>query len=91
MSTGSSASALVIPSEGLLKHWQGHRRLTRRVIEAFPDDRLFSFSVGSMRPFGELVLEMITMAAPMVRGVVTGEWGASRDREPRPRAEVLRL
>ena len=26
----------VITSEELLNHWQGHRGLTRRVIEAFP-------------------------------------------------------
>ena len=41
----------VITAEELLEHWQGHRRLTRRVIEAFPDDQLFSFAVGGMRPF----------------------------------------
>ncbi len=35
----------------LLEHWKGHRRLTRRVIETFPEDKLFSFSVASMRPF----------------------------------------
>ena len=27
-----------ITPEGLLEHWQGHRRLTRRVIAAFPED-----------------------------------------------------
>jgi len=31
-----------IPPAALLDHWQGHRRLTRRVIESFPEDRLFS-------------------------------------------------
>ena len=56
-----------ITPEAMLTHWQGHRRLTRRVINVFPDDQLFSFSVGGMRPFGALALEMITMAAPMVR------------------------
>ena len=80
-----------ITPESLLSHWQGHRRLTRRVIEAFPDDKLFTFSVGGMRPFGALAMEMITMAAPMVRGVLTGEWNAAYSGEPRPAAEVLRL
>ena len=47
-----------ITPDALLAHWQGHRRLTRRVINAFPDDKLFSFSVGGMRPFGALALEM---------------------------------
>jgi hypothetical protein len=69
-----SASAVVITPEALLDHWQGHRRLTRRVIEAFPEDQLFSFSVGGMRPFGALALEMISMGAPMLRGTVTGDW-----------------
>jgi uncharacterized damage-inducible protein DinB len=91
MSTGSAPSAVVITPEALLEHWQGHRRLTRRVIEAFPEDQFFSFSVGSMRPFGALALEMITMAAPMVRGVVTGAWEQSVTREARPKEEVLRL
>ena len=28
-----------ITPDALLTNWQGHRRLTRRVIDAFPDDR----------------------------------------------------
>ena len=91
MSTGSAPSALVITPEALLEHWQGHRRLTRRMIEAFPEDQLFSFSVGSMRPFGALAMEMISMAAPMVRGIVTGAWDQSVTREHRPKEEVRRL
>jgi uncharacterized damage-inducible protein DinB len=84
------AAVFVTPDE-MLAHWQGHRRLTRRVIEAFPEDQLFTFSVGGMRPFGELALEFITMAAPMLRGIVTGEWGTDSNREKRPKQEVLRL
>jgi uncharacterized damage-inducible protein DinB len=75
----------------LLSHWQGHRRLTRRVIDAFPDDQLFDFSVGGMRPFGALALEMITMAVPMVQGAISGDWNASASRDPRPKSEILRL
>ena len=86
----ASASAPALTPENLRQHWQGHRRLTRRVIEAFPDDQLFTFSVGGMRPFGALALEMLSMAAPMVRGAATGEWAAPIDRSPRPRAEILR-
>jgi uncharacterized damage-inducible protein DinB len=33
-------------SEQLLEHWQGHRNLTRRVIEAFPEKDLFEFSIA---------------------------------------------
>jgi uncharacterized damage-inducible protein DinB len=82
---------MFISTDALLAHWQGHRGLTRRMIEAYPEDRLFSFSVGGMRPFGELVLEMISMAAPMVRGLVDGQWDTLTTREPRPKAELLRL
>ena len=80
-----------ITPDALLAHWQGHRRLTRRVIDAFPDDQLFTFSIGGMRPFGELAMELVTMAVPMVRGAVSGDWNAPADREPRPKEEVLRL
>ena len=86
----AESTTFITPS-ALLEHWQGHRRLTRRVIDAFTDDQLFTFSVGGMRPFGELALEMITMAAPMVRGAVSGDWSAPSDRSAKPKAEVLRL
>jgi hypothetical protein len=68
------AAESVITPEALLEHWQGHRRLTRRVIEAFPEDQLFRFSVGSMRPFGLMATEMVSMAAAGIRGLATGEW-----------------
>jgi uncharacterized damage-inducible protein DinB len=66
--------SVFLTPDALLDHWQGHRALTRRVIEAFPADQLFTFSVGGMRPFGEMVLEFLAMTAPMVRGLVTGQW-----------------
>lgn len=91
MSTESALSAPFITPEALRSHWQGHRRLTRRLIEAFPDDQLFTFSVGGMRPFGALALELVSMAEPTVRGVLTGDWTTSWDREPRPKEEILRL
>ena len=80
-----------IMSDALLAHWQGHRRLTRRVIDAYPEDQLFSFSVGGMRPFGALALEMLTMAVPMVRGVVSGDWSMPVSRDSLPKSEILSL
>jgi uncharacterized damage-inducible protein DinB len=77
--------------DALLRHWQGHRRLTRRVIEAFPEDQLFTFSVGGMRPFGMLAMEMLGMAAPMIRGVLTDEWSPYAVTEVGTRDELLRL
>lgn len=68
------AEATVVTANDLLKNWQGHRRLTRRVIEAFPEDKLFTFSVGGMRPFSELAWEFIRMAVPIAEGVASGKW-----------------
>ena len=81
----------VMTPEELREHWQGHRRLTRRVIEAFPEERLLGFSVGGMRPFGAMAMELLAMAAPMVRGVATGEWEAYGVAEVGSKAELLRL
>jgi uncharacterized damage-inducible protein DinB len=86
----AESTPFITPS-ALLAHWQGHRRLTRRVIDAFPDDKLFTFSLGGMRPFGALALEMLTMAVPMVQGAVAGDWSTASGRDPRPKQDVLRL
>ena len=60
----------------LRDHWLGHRRLTRRTIEAFPDDDAFAtFSVGGMRPFSHLAYEISKVGAPTLRGLVTGDYG----------------
>jgi uncharacterized damage-inducible protein DinB len=75
-----------------LAHWQGHRSLTRRVIEAFPEDKLFTYSVGGMRPFSELAMEMIAMAAPGVKGVATGKWEQyTQDEPPTSKRELLKI
>lgn len=64
----------VLTKDQLLAHWQGHRALTRRVIEAFPEKELFSFSLGGMRTFGDLAAELIAIAVPGVKGLATDEW-----------------
>ncbi len=81
----------VITPEALLEHWQGHRRLTRRVIEAFPEDKLFSFSLGSMRPFSEMVLEFLRMTEPIARGVATGKWTDKKLPPAKTKSELLAL
>ena len=73
-STPQTHQATFISPEALLAHWQGHRNLTRRVIETFPEDKLFTYSIGGMRPFAELAMEMVRMAAPGIRGIVVGKW-----------------
>lgn len=76
---------------GFLDHWLGHRRLTRRVIAAFPEDQLFTFSAAPpMRTFGEMGGELHFVSRMTLDGLRTGEWkepdwaGA-----PRTQAELL--
>lgn len=66
----ANQTAQVISKEDLLTHWQGHRSLTRKVIEAFPEKEFFEFSVGGMRPFSALTLEFLSMGAPAMKGIV---------------------
>ncbi len=88
-------AAAAVTSEALLDQWQGHRRITRRVIEAFPEDKLFSYSIGGMRPFAQLIVEMLIMGAPGIRGVVAGTWPAYAELadsiKPDTKQELLRL
>jgi hypothetical protein len=65
--------ASIINSAELLKHWQAHRKLTRRVIEAFPEKEFFEYSIGGMRPFAGMVQELLGIAAPGIRQIVMGE------------------
>lgn len=85
-----SGTAQVITPEGLLAHWQGHRRLTRKLIEAFPEDQFTSFAIGGMRTFAQLAMELLLMDAPMISGVVTGEWKTGWDRPTLGKAELLK-
>lgn len=73
MSADAVATSVTTPAE-LLDLIQGHRRLTRRVIEAFPEDQLFTYSIGGMRSFGEIATELVFMFEPTLHGMVTGEW-----------------
>ncbi|NTS39788.1 damage-inducible protein DinB [Flavisolibacter sp. BT320] len=72
MQTTMAHTKEVITQEELLHHWQGHRKLTRRVIEAFPEQEFFNFSIGGMRPFGAMVMELLGIAVPGLQEVVTG-------------------
>ncbi len=77
-----------ITPEGLLEHWQGHQRLTRRVLEAFPEDEVSTFApTPPMRPFGVLTLEIIGMIEPTLRGLSTRSWETLPDLETLQRTE----
>jgi len=91
--TTAIAEVSVETANDLLRNWQGHRRLTRRVIEAFPEDKLFQFSVGGMRPFSELAWEFIRMAVPIAEGVATGKWAEFDQSKAKAstKADLLRI
>ena len=79
MNTKETETPGIFTAEALLEHWQGHRRVTRRMIEAFPEDKLFSYSIGGMRPFSDLVMEFIGMTEPGIDGIATGNWNTVKD------------
>lgn len=87
----ASNTSVVITPEQLLEDWQGHRRLTRRVIEAFPEESLFAYSVGGMRSFAALAMEVIKMAVPILRGEITGEWKSDDTPDATTKAGLLEL
>jgi uncharacterized damage-inducible protein DinB len=67
-----SATA-VITKEALLQHWMGHRKLTRKTIEKFPEKDLFEFSIGGMRTFADQMKEIISLAVPGLQEMASGE------------------
>lgn len=95
-----SQETVLTPGQ-LLEHWQGHRGLTRRVIEAFPEEHLFSYRIGGMRTFAELASELTVMGAPSAHGIATGEWKSYGEWEllhavglnlsPTTKEEILKL
>lgn len=89
MSSPAASSNVVITPQQFLAHWQGHRRVTRRTIEAFPADKLFTHSIGGMRTFGDLAREMLGMATPTVAGILTDKWGKYEVAAASTKEEVL--
>lgn len=71
--TTKEQTVSVITSTELLEHWQGHRKLTRRLIEAFPEKELFEYSIGGMRPFAGMLQELLAIAGPGIREIVGGK------------------
>jgi uncharacterized damage-inducible protein DinB len=83
----------IISSAELLQHWQGHRNLTRRVIEAFPEKEFFEYSLGGMRPFAGMVKELLAIAGPGIREIVTGQQAGLQEHPDQAggKAQVLAL
>lgn len=93
--TTTPTSTFALPLDDIHRHWQGHRGLTRRVIEAFPEDALFTHSVGGMRPFGDMTMELVAMSHDGVVGLATATWPDASQafgaKPPTTKAELLAL
>ncbi len=85
----SENTAPYMTDDQVLAYWLGHRGLTRRVIEAFPDDQIETFSIGGMRTFVQLIHEMLHMAVPTMEGVVTRTWPDTARPTASTKAELL--
>lgn len=77
MSTTESTEkiAAVITPEELQAHWNGHRGLTRKLIEAFPEKEFFGYTIGGMRPASQLIQEMLDVSGGGIREMVGGDAG----------------
>ena len=75
ISPNEQVAQVILPAE-LLAHWQGHRTLTRKVIEAFPEKDFFEYSIGGMRPFSKMVDELLSIAGLGIQEIVSGKQAA---------------
>ena len=87
----SDETTLTTPTT-LLKHWQGHRDLTRRTIEAFPEDAFEGHHAPGMRPFQVMALELLGMVDVQLDWFRTGKpnWGESDNPKLLSRTELLK-
>ena len=72
----------LITKDQLLNQWLGQRKVTRRVLDAFPEKELFEFSIGGMRTYAQLTKEMLAMDGATAKGVATGEWSTLDEEKP---------
>src|SRR5690606_20117836 len=76
-----TVQATVMTPEELLNHWQGHRGLTRRTIEAFPEEEFFTHSIGGMRTYAKLIQELLAIAGPGIKEIVEKNTGTFTEPE----------
>ena len=87
----SDETTLLTPA-ALLTHWQGHRDLTRRVIEAFPEDGFRTHHAPDMRPFQAMACELAGMVEYQLDWFRSGQptWNTDDQKKELPdRAELL--
>jgi len=93
--TTALTSTFPLPLDDIRRHWQGHRGLTRRAIDAFPEEALFGHTVGGMRSFGAMAMELLAMSHDGVAGLATGTWPDAQQAfavtQPTTKVELLEL
>ncbi|MBO0992610.1 DinB family protein [Bacillus sp. SD088] len=73
---------MAISKEEFMEILEGNRRLTTRIIEAFPEDRLFQYKpVEPLRSFSEMVIEVLNIEKAYMRGIALDEWEYSNPYE----------
>lgn len=89
----TTLSQPAISKEEMLAHWLGHRGLTRRIIEAFPEEKLFSHSIGGMRTFAAIVQELLAIGAPGLKEIALGETKELQEhlKEANSKSAILKL
>lgn len=80
----------LLTKDAVLKHWEGHRRLTLRVVEAFPEEALVSYTPAApMRPFAAMVAEIVNVEKVLVNALLTGAWQFENAQEFGSKGELL--
>lgn len=65
----------MLTKESFLDILEGNRRLTLRMIEAFPEHDLFQYKpADTLRPFSEMVLEILHIEKAYMRGIGLSDW-----------------
>lgn len=69
---------MLMNQKQLLECLEGNRRLTVRTIEAYPEKELFEFKPAEvLRPFSEMIKEILHIELAYVRGIGLDEWNYS--------------
>ncbi|MFC7371952.1 DinB family protein [Fictibacillus iocasae] len=66
---------MILTKDAFFEVLEGNRRLTIRIVEAFPEDSLFGYSPHpQLRPFAEMVKEIVNMEHGYMSGVALDVW-----------------
>jgi uncharacterized damage-inducible protein DinB len=79
MDANEPTKRMALDADTLLAYWLGHRRLTRRTIDAFPEHALFTHHAPGMRSFGAMIHEVDTLLPVALQGAVEGAWRWPRE------------